>query len=89
MAKCLYVFLLFLLLAAPFAFASDDDLDDYGHNGYCRSLSGGFHGQCVAWRKGECSSVCKNVDHQDFGVCDWSTDGWGHLVCWCFHPCDK
>ncbi|GLJ40955.1 hypothetical protein SUGI_0847570 [Cryptomeria japonica] len=75
MAKPIYVFLLFFLLTAPFAFASD----------MCRNLSGGFHGQCEAWRWDECNNICINQDHQLFGECDW----WNPhgLACWCFHQC--
>ncbi|GLJ17530.1 hypothetical protein SUGI_0304850 [Cryptomeria japonica] len=39
MAKGIYVFLLFLLLTAPFGVTSD----------MCKSLSGAFHGQCELW----------------------------------------
>ncbi|GLJ43948.1 hypothetical protein SUGI_0916180 [Cryptomeria japonica] len=57
---------------------------DDNHPGYCNSLSGGFHGECVLWRGGECNSVCKNVDHQEFGECheDQFT-----TVCYCYHKC--
>ncbi|GLJ43978.1 hypothetical protein SUGI_0916850 [Cryptomeria japonica] len=74
MGKGIYVFLLFLLLTPPFA-ASD----------MCRNPSGGFHGQCVAWRWDECNDICVNQDHQLFGECDW----WNPhgLACWCFHQC--
>ncbi|GLJ45644.1 hypothetical protein SUGI_0960750 [Cryptomeria japonica] len=66
MAKGVYVFLLLSLPTAPFAFASEFDV-----NGDCRGLSGEFHGSCVVWRKGECNSVCKNVD---YGQCDSDND---------------
>ncbi|GLJ43947.1 hypothetical protein SUGI_0916170 [Cryptomeria japonica] len=49
------------VLTPPFAFASasDDEFHpDYHegsahdtHPGYCGNMSGGFHGQCVLWRK--------------------------------------
>ncbi|GLJ43894.1 hypothetical protein SUGI_0914950 [Cryptomeria japonica] len=88
MAKCAYVFLLFLLLTPPFAVTSESPVEDYGHPGFCRSVSGGFHGACVAWRKNECNSVCENIDRQEFGECDWGPKRIG-LACWCFHDCGK
>ncbi|GLJ43914.1 hypothetical protein SUGI_0915480 [Cryptomeria japonica] len=77
------VFLLFLLLTAPFAFASESHLDYNPHNGYCASLSGGFHGPCMEFREDECNDACKTVDHQVFGECD------SIFICWCYHLCDK
>ncbi|GLJ43877.1 hypothetical protein SUGI_0914670 [Cryptomeria japonica] len=92
MTKGVYVLLLFSLLTAPFAYAShasesesDVEENDHGHPGYCRAMSGEFHGECVQWRKGECQSVCTNAERHAFGECDWG--GLGGLVCWCYDPC--
>ncbi|GLJ43915.1 hypothetical protein SUGI_0915500 [Cryptomeria japonica] len=74
MAKGIYVFPLFLLLTAPFAFPFASEFyveDDIFHPGYCSSFSGGFHGACINGRDGECNDTCKNVDHQEFGECQW------------------
>ncbi|GLJ43831.1 hypothetical protein SUGI_0912570 [Cryptomeria japonica] len=80
MAKSIYVFLLFaILLPPPFASAN------YGPDYTCRSLSGAFHGSCVAWRWDECVDTCKNQDHQKTGECDWNHPH--GLACWCIHDC--
>ncbi|GLJ22627.1 hypothetical protein SUGI_0425860 [Cryptomeria japonica] len=78
MAKGIYMFLMFLSLTAPLAFASRNDSHlNKDPAGYCSIMSGGFHGGCMFWRNGECNSVCEYVDHQAFGGCDPTMGGSG------------
>ncbi|GLJ43893.1 hypothetical protein SUGI_0914930 [Cryptomeria japonica] len=68
MANHIYGFLLFLLLTPPFTFATEESHVDeyaYDHEGYCRRLSGAFHGACVMWRLKEKDNKVKGKSKVD------------------------
>ncbi|GLJ05717.1 hypothetical protein SUGI_0023840 [Cryptomeria japonica] len=80
MAKSTYAFLAFLLLMAPFTFASVS-IDYYDYGDMCRRWSSTFSGLC--FNDYHCRIACHN-EHSVTGVCSESPKG---LACFCYDNC--
>ncbi|GLJ05714.1 hypothetical protein SUGI_0023790 [Cryptomeria japonica] len=81
MVKNTYAFLAFLLLVAPFTFASVST-DEYSHyDGLCERWSSTFSGEC--WTNHNCIVACDN-EHSVLGKCQLTLKGY---ACFCYDHC--